>query len=158
MAQTSDRYARLCRSYIKLSDKFQKLDVEHMTLKSKVVPLLKALKAYKQLAETLQQTNHELEAKLADLQEKYDSLKVFEVLMTPEVQAELTEAEEQMDMIEETMREMEEDSTPDLSEAEKELLEEYHRYPEQFGVSGFYVVSSVSSLNSTEQEGLPFPG
>jgi len=34
MSDLAERYARLCRVYVQLADRFQKLDVEHMTLRS----------------------------------------------------------------------------------------------------------------------------
>lgn len=44
--QMVERYTRLCRAYITLSERFNQLDVEHMTLKGQMVPLLKALKTH----------------------------------------------------------------------------------------------------------------
>ena len=43
--QMVERYTRLCRAYVSLSERFNQLDVDHMTLKGQMVPLLKALKA-----------------------------------------------------------------------------------------------------------------
>jgi chromosome segregation ATPase len=52
---TVDRYTHLAKAYTQLADKFQKLDVDHMTLKEKVIPVLKMAKAYKRCVEQLQQ-------------------------------------------------------------------------------------------------------
>jgi transketolase len=41
-----ERYTRLCRAYVTLAERFHQLDVDHMTLKGQMVPLLKALKAH----------------------------------------------------------------------------------------------------------------
>jgi chromosome segregation ATPase len=67
MTQIAERYTQLARAYAQLSDKFQQLDVAHMTLKEKVVPLLKALKAYQQLVEQLKQGKATLEHQLQTL-------------------------------------------------------------------------------------------
>jgi predicted nucleic acid-binding Zn-ribbon protein len=65
MSNIAERYTSLCRAYVKLSDRFQQLDVEHMTLKTKVVPLLKSLKTHKAAVERLQKENGQL---IQDLQ------------------------------------------------------------------------------------------
>ncbi|MEO1068169.1 MAG: hypothetical protein AAFW95_03495 [Cyanobacteria bacterium J06638_6] len=44
--QMVERYTRLCRAYVSLSERFHQLDVDHMTLKGQVVPLIKTLKAH----------------------------------------------------------------------------------------------------------------
>jgi septal ring factor EnvC (AmiA/AmiB activator) len=44
--QMVERYTRLCRAYVTLAERFHQLDVDHMTLKGQMVPLLKALKAH----------------------------------------------------------------------------------------------------------------
>jgi predicted nucleic acid-binding Zn-ribbon protein len=155
MTQTSDRYVRLCRAYVKLSDKFQKLDVEHMTLKSKVVPLLKALKAYKQLTQKLQQENHDLQTEISSLEKKYEALKALEALVTPEMEAELAEAEEQMEIVEETIQEMEADSSPDLTPEDKELLSQYECAPEEFTAPGVGASNGMGMPALQEQEGMP---
>ncbi|WOD40507.1 hypothetical protein [Nodosilinea sp. E11] len=59
--QMVERYTRLCRAYVNLSERFHQLDVDHMTLKGQVVPLLKALK-------TQQAKLQALEAEKAALQ------------------------------------------------------------------------------------------
>jgi chromosome segregation ATPase len=52
---TVDRYTNLAKAYTQLADKFQSLDIDHMTLKEKVIPVLKMAKAYKRCVEQLQQ-------------------------------------------------------------------------------------------------------
>ena len=132
MSQIAERYIHLCRSYIQLSDKFQRLDVESTTLRRKIVPLLNNLKAYKQIVEKLEQEKLELEQKLNTLNQKYEHLKQFEILTQPEIQAELSEAESQIALVEETVQEMEENQDPDLNDAEKMLLSEYQNNPSEF--------------------------
>ena len=132
MSQIAERYIHLCRSYIQLSEKFQKLDVEHTTLRRKTVPLLNNLKAYQQIIEKLEQEKLELEEKLKALAENYQHLEQFEILAKPEIQAELREAENQIALVEETIQEMEENSDPDLNETEKRLLNEYQNNPNEF--------------------------
>jgi predicted nuclease with TOPRIM domain len=126
MSNIAERYIYLSRCYIELADKFQKLDVEHMTLKSKMVPVLKAMKTCKQTIEQLTQEKLELEQKLQAVTAQYEELKSFEVLLQPETQAVLAEAEEQMSLVQETLLEIDQDSDPGMSEADKLLLEEYY--------------------------------
>jgi len=126
MSNIADRYIYLCRCYIELADKFQKLDIEHMTLKGKMVPILKAMKACKQTIEQLTQEKLELEQKLQTVTAQYEELKSFEVLLQPETQAVLAEAEEQMSLVQETLMEIDQDSDPSMSEADKLVLEEYY--------------------------------
>ena len=132
MSQIAERYIHLCRSYIQLSDKFQKLDVEHTTLRRRIVPLLNNLKAYQQIVEKLEQEKLELEEKLKTLDQRYEHLKQFEILAQPEIQAELSEAESQIALVEETVQEMEENRDPDLNETEKLLLNEFQNNPTEF--------------------------
>lgn len=132
MVNQAERYTRLCYSYIQLSEKFQKLDVEHMDLKTKIVPILKLLKAYKQMVEQLNQEKIVLEDKLQAVTSKYETLKALEGLLEPNVESLLTEAEEQMELVASTVEEIESDTDPDLSEADKRLLNEYYSNPEQF--------------------------
>ncbi len=134
MSQIAERITRLCHAYIKLSDKFQKLDIEYMTLRSKVVPLIKALKTYKQLLEQLNQEKQALEEKLQETTLKYEELKPLEIFLQLEFQAILTEAEEQVELVETTLYEMESDRDPDLSDIDKELLIQYQNDPEQFAL------------------------
>jgi predicted nucleic acid-binding Zn-ribbon protein len=130
MNNIAERYTRLCNAYIQLADQFQKLDVEHMTLRGKMVPFLKALKAYKKLVEELQHEKFQLEQQLQDITAKYENLRSLEVLLQPEHQAALAEAEEQIELVAETLQEMERDQDPDLSEAERTLLSEYYNMDE----------------------------
>lgn len=161
MTNIADRYTRLCNAYIQLADKFQKLDVEHMSLRSKVVPALHALKSAKQMIEQLKQDKLALEAKLEVVsaefaqdkqlltdefeQEKqllteklqaitaqYAELKPLEALLDPGTQATLLEAEEQVALIDDTLKEMEGDRDPDLTVEDKQILEEYQTSPEAF--------------------------
>ncbi|NET39110.1 MAG: hypothetical protein F6K19_45240 [Cyanothece sp. SIO1E1] len=132
MSNIAKRYTDLCDSYIQLADSFQKLDVEHMSLKSKIVPLLQGLKAYRQVVEKLKQEKAELEQELQTLTARYEQLESLEVLLQPEAQAALIEAEKQVDLVRETIQEMESDSTPDLDETEKTLLKEYYNSPDEF--------------------------
>ncbi|UBF27916.1 hypothetical protein K9N68_08470 [Kovacikia minuta CCNUW1] len=134
MNDLAERYVRLCRGYVQLAEKFQKLDVEHMTLRSKVIPLLKSLKAQHNLVERLQQEKENLAAQLQLTTLKYEELKGLEALLQPEMQDCLIEAEEQLALVETTVTEMDSDRDPDLSEDEKLLLNEYHSHPETFSL------------------------
>ncbi|MDX2215771.1 MAG: hypothetical protein SFY66_21085 [Oculatellaceae cyanobacterium bins.114] len=125
MPTVADRYARLSRAYTQLSERFQKLDVEHMTLKSKLLPLLKTVKAWKQTIATLKQEKADLEAQLQLVSGKYEELRVFELLLEAAAQADLIEAEEQVKLVEQTIQEFEADAAPDLNDTEKQLLLEY---------------------------------
>jgi hypothetical protein len=132
MTNLADRYTHLSRAYIQLADKFQKLDVDHMELRSKIIPALKALTAYKQIVEDLNQEKQALTAKLLAMTAKYEELKPLEALFSPEIEAILAEAEEQIALVNMTMEEMDRDRDPDLSEAEKQLLQDYQNNPEEF--------------------------
>lgn len=132
MVNQAERYNRLCYSYIQLSEKFQKLDVDHMTLKSKLVPILKALRTYRQAIEQLSQEKSVLEEKLQTLTSQYEALKPLEAFLQPEMQQILAEAEEQMNLVNTTLQEMETDTDPDLSDADKSLLSEYCSHPDEF--------------------------
>lgn len=70
MKLTADRYTRLSRAYLTLADKFQQLDIEHMTFKQQIVPLLKALKHYQQQARHWQQEKAQLVNQIRSLEEK----------------------------------------------------------------------------------------
>lgn len=131
MDNIAERYAHLGRSYILLADKFQKLDVEHMTLKKKVIPFLELLKTYKQTIEVLQQENKDLTEELAQTSDKYESLKSLELLLQPDVQATLAEAETLIALVNDTIQEMQQDSDPDLSTSDKLLLDEYKMLDKQ---------------------------
>ncbi|MEB3213953.1 MAG: hypothetical protein VKL39_21575 [Leptolyngbyaceae bacterium] len=132
MTDISKSFAKLCRSYVRLADKFQQLDVDYMTLKSKIVPILKQLKAYQATIETLKQEKSELKAELDTVTAKYDELKVFEELLSPEMKALLDEATEQVDLVDETLEEMEQDDDPDLSDADKTILQAFRDNPDEF--------------------------
>ncbi|MGA7938205.1 MAG: hypothetical protein WCA35_31940 [Kovacikia sp.] len=130
MSELAERYARLCRGYVQLAEKFQKLDVEHMTLRSKVLPLLKSLKTFHSTIEELKHEKEALENQLHSTTLKYEELKVLEAFLQPDMQECLMEAEEQFALVETTVKEMESDRDPDLSEDEKTILNEYHSQPE----------------------------
>lgn len=63
--QMVERYTRLCRAYVTLSERFNQLDVDHMTLKGQVVPLLKALKAQQAKLRVVEAEKTELQAALS---------------------------------------------------------------------------------------------
>ena len=156
MENIVDSFANLCDSYITLADRFQQLDVDHMTLKSKVVPLLKALKTYQQAIATLQAENKSLQLALADTQEecktlavKNEALKALEPLLSAEMTALLTTAEEQAELVKETLDEIDTNNDPDLSEDEKNLLTVFYNDPERFAAPQNQPVSSTSTSFST---------
>jgi predicted nucleic acid-binding Zn-ribbon protein len=132
MSHLAERYNQLSHTYIKLADQFQKLDVDYMTLRSKVVPLLRALKSYKATVETLKQQNLDLEQELRTVTQKYEELKPFAAFLSPEFQQVLSEAEEQLALVDETLKEIDQDRDPGLSEADKSLLLEHQNDPSQF--------------------------
>ncbi len=132
MSDLAERYARLCRAYVQLADRFQKLDVEHMTLRSKVIPLLKSLKAHHDAVDQLKQEKETLEEELHAANLKYEELKALEGLLHPDMQAALMEAEEQISLVETTVQEIDSDRDPDLSPDEKILLHEYNDHPDAF--------------------------
>lgn len=137
MQSQADRYKRLAQAYVTLSDKFNELDVAHMDLKQKVVPVVKALKKSQAQAQLLKQENETLaqtidtltaekvalQQKTAALQTRLDALADLESLLEPATEELLKEAEQQIDLVEETLQEISIDSDPDLSEADKQLLE-----------------------------------
>ena len=151
---TVERYTRLCRAYVQLSERFHQLDVDHMTLKGQVIPLLKALKVQqdrlRQLQtekEALQQTldqqaaqqrqemqtlAHTYEDRLDRLTHHLEELRPLEGLLSSELSHELAEAESQMELVEATMQEMGEDDEPDLTADEKALLAAYRANPGAF--------------------------
>lgn len=154
MNQMVERYTRLCRAYVQLSERFHQLDVEHMTLKGQVVPLLKALKMQQDRLrqiqtekETLQrdldqqtaQHRQEVQAITQTYEERIDrltrhmeELRSLDGLLSPEASQELAEAESQMELVEATMQEMSEDDDPDLTADEKALLAAYRANPDAF--------------------------
>ncbi|HEY9881143.1 MAG TPA: hypothetical protein V6D29_21970 [Leptolyngbyaceae cyanobacterium] len=166
-----ERYTRLSRSYVSLSERFHQLDVEHMKLKGSMVPLLKALKAYRKRTTELERANLELQQTLTDVDGRHQSaiqnlvatyeeqleslrsqleqLQALEWFTTEEAQRELAEAEHQIDLDEETFREIEQDAYPDLSDADKALLVEYHTNPSSF-VDALGTEGSLLTLESEQ--------
>lgn len=156
MDQMVERYIRLGRAYVTLSERFHQLDVEHMQLKGQMVPLIKQLKAQQRHLSTLKgeqttlqqaldgqasQHRQELqritslyEEKLQTLTTRLAELQPLEKLLDQEAYHALVEAEEQMELVETTLQEMETDSVPDLSPEDKALLADYQAQPETFGV------------------------
>ncbi|MBD0334155.1 MAG: hypothetical protein ICV62_01580 [Cyanobacteria bacterium Co-bin13] len=159
MNQMVERYTRLCRAYVKLSERFHQLDVEHMKLKGNMVPLLKAVKAYRSQNAQLVRQNQELQQALANadtlhrsevqnlvatyeeqlesLKTQVDELKALEWFATEEAHRDLAEAEHQIALDEETFQEIAQDDLPDLTEDEKALLVEYHANPANFVEQSF---------------------
>lgn len=154
MNQMVERYTRLCRAYVKLSERFHQLDVEHMKLKGQMVPLIKVAQAYKsslqhleaekaslqvllqqqsqQYQNDLQNLTKTYEEKLQFLAQQVEELKPLEALMSSEAFHHLVEAEEQIELDEATFQEMDEDTAPDLTPEEKALLEAFRENPEAF--------------------------
>jgi uncharacterized phage infection (PIP) family protein YhgE len=155
--QMVERYTRLCRAYVNLSERFHQLDVDHMTLKGQMVPLLKALKAHQarlraveaekaslQTAleeqearhrQELQQITTTYEDQLQALHHHVTELQPLAQLLNGDTHHELSVAEEQMELVETTLREIEQDSSPDLSTDEKALLAAYQADPDSFMVA-----------------------
>ena len=139
MENIVDSFANLCDSYITLADRFQQLDVDHMTLKGKVVPLLKTLQTYQQAIATLQAENKSLHQELSSSKEecktliaKNEALQSLEPLLSSEMTTLLTNAEEQAALVKETIDEMDANNDPDLSADEKSLLAVFYNDPERF--------------------------
>jgi chromosome segregation ATPase len=154
MNQMVERYTRLCRAYVKLSERFHQLDVEHMKLKGQMVPLLKVAQTYKsglqnleaekaslevllqqqtqQYQSDLQNLTKTYEEKLQFLEQRVEELKPLEALMSSEAFHHLVEAEEQIELDEATFQEMDEDTSPDLTAEEKALIEAFRENPEAF--------------------------
>lgn len=59
--QMVERYTRLCRAYVTLAERFHQLDVDHMTLKGQMVPLLKSLKAHQAKLKAVEAEKTELQ-------------------------------------------------------------------------------------------------
>jgi chromosome segregation ATPase len=91
MKLTADRYNRLAQAYLTLSEEFQQLDVEHMRLKHKLVPLLKALQSYQRISLQWKQKKAELEEQLQSLEAENEILKVS-LEMAKAQESELTAA------------------------------------------------------------------
>jgi chromosome segregation ATPase len=153
-SQLVERYTRLSRAYLKLTERFNQLDVEHMKLKGKIVPLLKSLENSQNRVTVLegdceslqdelkqQEERHksEIQSLILSYEERIDSLnqqvselKPLEALFSQEARDTLAEAEAQIDLMETTFAEMEEDSSPDLSREDKSLLDYYLSTPSEF--------------------------
>lgn len=151
---TVERYTRLCRAYVQLSERFHQLDVDHMTLKGQVIPLLKALKAQQdrlrqlqtekdalqqaldhqaaQHGQEMQTLTRTYEDRLDHLTHHLEELRPLEGLLSSELSHELAEAESQMELVEATMQEMAEEEEPDLTADEKVLLAAYRANPGAF--------------------------
>ena len=158
MNQMVERYTRLCRAYVKLSERFQELDIANMTLKGQLVSLIKTTKAqqqqqqrqskeYQRLLEAfnslranhqqeLQELTHSYEDRIQDLTSELVSLTALQTdLFAPDVQEALTEAETQSELLEEAFQEMATDGDPDLNSEEKALLAEFQANPSLFAAS-----------------------
>jgi len=177
MNQMVERYTRLCRAYVQLSERFHQLDVEHMTLKGQMVPLLKALKAQQSRVQQLQTDNEALqtaleqqlaqhrqeihtltttyEDRLQTLTHHVDELKPLETLLSSQAYQELEVAEEQMELVEATLQEMDEDSSPDLTEDEKVLLSAYRADPDGFLVAPASPTPAPVAAGENAEEPVP---
>ncbi|MBE9029600.1 hypothetical protein IQ266_07640 [filamentous cyanobacterium LEGE 11480] len=136
MKSLADRYKSLSEAYLKLADQFQQLDVTHMTLKQKVIPVIKSLKQHQvltaqlkqdkvSLSQTVQALTEEkqvLQSTIETLQAKYEAFAELEGLLQSDSHDRLSEAEQQMVLVEETLQEMAIDQDPDLSDHDKQLL------------------------------------
>lgn len=149
-----ERYTRLCQAYVKLSERFHQLDVDHMKLKGNMVPLLKTVKLHKQRTLGLERQNLELQQAIAAAEERHqtslqnliatyeeqldalrhqaEELKSLEWFTSEAAQQQLAEAEHQIALDEEAFEEIAQDASPDLSTADKALLSEYHANPAEF--------------------------
>ncbi|MGK7890286.1 MAG: hypothetical protein AB4042_13205 [Leptolyngbyaceae cyanobacterium] len=132
-------FTKLCESYIDLADRFQRLDIEHMTLKEKLVPLLKTLRHYRRAIAKLQQEKQTLEAELHQAREacnilvaEKSALKALNPLLSDKATRLLTEAEEQMKLVNETIGEIERNDQPNLGIEDKALLAHFYADPEAF--------------------------
>lgn len=121
MNTIGDRYARLGRCYVELADQFAELDVEHMYLKSKLVELIKTLKASQHTLGAVVEENELLKAENVALKAQHETLQAFEVLLTPECQAELEAAEKAMELMKQTIEEREKDKDIHLTHEDKAL-------------------------------------
>jgi len=152
--QMVDRYTRLSRAYVQLSERFHQLDVEHMQLKGQMVPLLKTVRDYTgrlqaldtekialqkalqqqtdQYQQALQNLTKTYEEKLQALYQQVEELQPLAALLSPEANQHLAEAEEQIELDEATFQEMDQDSSPDLSQEDKALLTAYQANPSEF--------------------------
>ncbi|MFN4067288.1 MAG: hypothetical protein ACK4K5_08750 [Thermosynechococcus sp.] len=145
MDNLSQRYLRLCQAYSQLAERYTKLDIDHMTLREKLVPFLMAFKYYKQMAEQLAAEKEALQRELNDLRDRHQLLvsQNGSAPVSDELLSALAEAEEQMALIEETLREQDTDPDPNLLPVEKQLLEEYTK-----GSGDFQALLPQSSSHS----------
>ena len=127
MDNLSQRYLRLCQAYSQLAERYTKLDIDHMTLREKLVPFLMAFKYYKQMTEQLAAEKEAMQRELNELRDRYQLLvsQNGNAPINEELLSALAEAEEQMELIEETFKEQAADPDPNLLPLEKQLLEEY---------------------------------
>lgn len=153
MTNISNSFSKLCRSYVKLADRFQQLDVECMTLKGKIVPILKQLKAYQDTIEALKHEKTALRAELDSVTAKYEELKIFEELLSPEMQSLLQDAQDQVDLVDETLTEMDEDNDPDLSDDDKEILQAFKDNPDAFALPDLGALLNGSGSNGHTPNG-----
>ncbi len=147
MDNLSQRYLRLCQAYSQLAERYTKLDIDHMTLRERLVPFLMAFKYYKQMAEQLSAEKLAMQQELNELRDRYQLLasQTGEVPVNTELLAALADAEGQMTLIEETLREQDTDLDPNLLPIEKQLLEEYTT-----GVGDFQALLPQSSTSRSE--------
>jgi chromosome segregation ATPase len=124
---------------MRLKQQKMALERELEALRSSQVELMEMLASQKeqgaQLSATIETLGAEkasLEAQLLALEAKYEAIAEFEVLMQPDPEAMLMVAEQQMELVEATLHEMAANSDPDLSEAEKQLIEIYQCEFEDF--------------------------
>ncbi|NER00381.1 MAG: hypothetical protein F6K30_27405 [Cyanothece sp. SIO2G6] len=132
-------FTRLCESYIDLAERFQRLDIEHMTLKEKLVPLLKTLRSDRQEISRLQDEKQSLENELYKAREACNvlvaekiALKALEPLLSEKVIRLLNEAGEQMELVNETINEIEANDQPNLGAEDKALLDHFYADPDAF--------------------------
>ncbi len=128
----SESFSRLCHSYLNLADRFQQLDVEHMALKKRLVPLLHNFKGQQEEIDGLMAQNQALSQQLEAMTVKYEAVKSLESVIGPELQSLLKEAEAQADLVDETILEMDSDSMPGLTPYDKQILDQFFSHPEQF--------------------------
>jgi phage protein D len=169
--QMVERYTRLCRAYVRLSERFQELDVAHMTLKKQAVSLLAAyqqeqarhrqqLEENQSLTKALEASKAEHDATVQDLIHTYEAriqaltveldalLPLQQVVFSEEAQAALSEAESQEELLEETFKEIEADDAPDLTPEEKVLLAEFRANPAHFTQSEVASMPMGSGITS----------
>jgi predicted nucleic acid-binding Zn-ribbon protein len=112
------------------------------------------VRSYKQTIATLKQEKASVESELQTVKAKYEQLKPFEDLLTPEFEAELLEAEEQASLVEQTIQEMLDNPDPDLSDIDKQLLLEFQNDTDEFldqESNGYHSTPAQSSTSTNEQ-------